>query len=100
ILGAALFAHWVLDVIVHRPELPLLPGNAGELPRIGLGLWDAPAIAVVLEAVILLGGVWLYWRSAPKSWPGGRPGASQRSATTAVLLLIAGVGVLVAHVLI
>jgi membrane-bound metal-dependent hydrolase YbcI (DUF457 family) len=29
LLGAVAFSHWVLDLIVHRPDLPILPGNAG-----------------------------------------------------------------------
>lgn len=94
ILGAVLFSHWVLDLIVHRDDLALMPGNAGGLPRVGLGLWDAPVVAAIFEALIVIGGVWLYWRSAPRDTPGSPAGASQRSATNAVLLLVAGIGVL------
>lgn len=94
ILGTVAFSHWVLDLIVHRPDMPLMLGNAGALPRVGLGLWDAPVAAAVLEALVLVGGVWLYWRSAPRDVPGGRAGATQRSAVNAVLLLILGLGTL------
>ncbi len=38
VLGAVVFSHWLLDLIVHRADLPILPGNAGELPRLGFGL--------------------------------------------------------------
>lgn len=95
ILGAVLFSHWVLDLIVHRADMPLMPGNAGDLPRVGLGLWDVPLAALILEALIVAGGVWLYWRSAPRDVTGGRAGASQRSATNAALLLVFGLGLLV-----
>ncbi|HWV24181.1 MAG TPA: hypothetical protein VNZ58_08320 [Thermomicrobiales bacterium] len=98
ILGAVMFSHWVLDLIVHRPDMPLMPGNAGNLPRVGLGLWDVPAAAAIFEALIVIGGVWLYWRSAPKDTPGGRAGASQRSATNALMLLVVGLGVLLLDV--
>lgn len=94
ILGAVLFSHWVLDLIVHRADIPLMPGNAGGLPRVGLGLWDAPVAAAILEALLVIGGVWLYWRSAPKDAPGGRAGASQRSAANVIMLFVAGLGVL------
>ena len=99
IIGALVFSHWVLDLIVHRPDMPLMLGNAGNLPYVGLGLWDAPVAAAILEALLVIGGVMIYWRSAPKDAPGGRAGASQRSATNAVLLMILGLGVLMADFL-
>ena len=96
ILGAVAFSHWVLDLIVHRPDMPLMFANAGMLPRVGLGLWDAPVAAAVFEALLVIGGVCLYWRSSPRDVPGGRIGATQRSASNAVLMLVLGLGVLMA----
>src|SRR5215216_3840093 len=26
IIGAVVFSHWLLDLIVHRPDMPILPG--------------------------------------------------------------------------
>ena len=44
ILGAVVFSHWLLDLVVHRADLPILPGNADELPTFGFGLyWRAAA---------------------------------------------------------
>lgn len=40
VLGLVSFSHWVLDLIVHRHDMPFLPGNAGNLPRLGFGLWQ------------------------------------------------------------
>lgn len=57
----ASLSHWFLDVIVHRSDLQIFPGNP---LRIGLGLWDQPAIALPLEAVLFTAGVYVYWRSA------------------------------------
>jgi hypothetical protein len=40
VLGLVSFSHWLLDLIVHRHDMPVLPGNAGHLPRLGFGLWQ------------------------------------------------------------
>jgi len=53
LLGLAVFSHWLLDFLVHRPDLPLYD-NAG---KVGLGLWNLPALAYGLEALLLLGGI-------------------------------------------
>jgi hypothetical protein len=64
VLGAVVFSHWLLDLIVHRADLPILPGNLGGLPRLGFGLWQVPAAAAALELALVLGGSYLYWRAA------------------------------------
>lgn len=51
------FSHWILDLIVHRPDLPLWPGSGVEF---GLGVWNLPIVAFVLE-IGLLGAAFLYW---------------------------------------
>jgi len=61
IIGLAVLSHWVLDFIVHRPDLPLYDNSA----KVGLGLWNAPALAFGLEATLLLGGMWLCFRQQP-----------------------------------
>ena len=58
IVGLAVFSHWVLDFLVHRPDLPLYDNSA----KVGLGLWNLPALALGLEALLLFGAVWLYLR--------------------------------------
>ena len=65
VLGAAVFSHWVFDLIVHTPDLPLL-GDAST--KLGFGLWNNAPLTFVLEAAILLGGLWLYLRAtAPRA---------------------------------
>jgi len=59
LVGLAVFSHWVLDFIVHRPDLPLYDNTA----KVGLGVWNLPAIAFGLEAFLLLGGVILCARA-------------------------------------
>ena len=60
-VGVAVFSHWVLDFIVHRPDLPLYDNTA----KVGLGLWNYPAWAFGLEAALLLGTVAAYLQKQP-----------------------------------
>jgi len=66
VLGAAIFSHFVLDVPMHTPDMPLWPG-AGS-PMIGLGLWNHRKAAILAELAVLLVGGWIYLRaSRPRS---------------------------------
>jgi hypothetical protein len=58
IAAAVVLSHWVLDLLVHRPDLTLL----GPEPRLGLGLWDHPLAAFVLEIGVLAGAAAFYAR--------------------------------------
>src|SRR6266540_7205614 len=58
IVGIAVFSHWVLDLLVHRPDLPLYDDTM----KVGLGLWNYPAVALALEGALLFGGMILYLR--------------------------------------
>jgi len=69
VLGGVVFSHWLLDLVVHRADLPILPGNAGDLPVFGFGLWRLPAVSAVVELLMLAIGVGLYWRAAAKRDP-------------------------------
>jgi hypothetical protein len=57
VLGALVVSHWLLDVIVHRPDLPLAPGM--DL-RLGLGLWNSIPATLAVEFGLYAVGVWLY----------------------------------------
>jgi hypothetical protein len=50
-------SHWVLDWIVHRPDLPLTPFTSGVY---GLGLWNSITLTLAVELVMLAVGVWIY----------------------------------------
>ena len=56
---ALVVSHWVLDLVSHRPDLPLWPGNS---PRFGLGLWNSVPGTLALEGMMFLFGVWFYLR--------------------------------------
>ena len=60
VLGASVFSHWILDLIVHTPDLPLM-GDAST--KLGFGLWTSAPLTFVLEAAVLLGGLWIYLRA-------------------------------------
>jgi membrane-bound metal-dependent hydrolase YbcI (DUF457 family) len=64
VLGAVVFSHWLLDLVVHRADMAILPGNLGDLPRLGFGLWRAPVASALLELAIIAVGSYLYWRAA------------------------------------
>jgi hypothetical protein len=65
LVGLAVFSHWILDLVVHRPDLPLYDDTA----KVGLGLWNRPALAFGLEAALLFGGMSLFLRgrAGPKA---------------------------------
>lgn len=57
-LGLAVVSHWFLDLIVHEPDLQLFP----EIDiYVGLGLWDSVAGTVIVEGLLFIAGVWLYF---------------------------------------
>jgi hypothetical protein len=62
VLSMAVFSHFVLDFIVHTPDLLLVPGLD---IRIGLGLWNNLIASIAVELAILLVGCWIYLRSTP-----------------------------------
>lgn len=56
--GLVVVSHWLLDLLVHRPDLTL----AGSPPKLGLGLWNYPSIAMPLELALTLGALAFYLR--------------------------------------
>jgi hypothetical protein len=62
VISALAFSHWILDFVVHRPDLPLYPG--GEI-YFGLGFWNFPWAAFALEIGLLLLG-FLFWMRVTK----------------------------------
>lgn len=55
----AVVSHWLLDLLTHRPDLPLWPGSAA---KVGLGLWNSLPATIVVELAIFGSGVALYLR--------------------------------------
>ena len=59
VVALAVVSHWVLDVVTHRPDMPLYPGG----PKLGLGLWNSVAGTVIIEVVMFAVGTWIYLRT-------------------------------------
>jgi membrane-bound metal-dependent hydrolase YbcI (DUF457 family) len=87
IVGAAVFSHWVLDWLVHGPDLPVYDDTL----KVGLGLWNHPIPALLLELGILFGGLLLYLRSTE---PVSRAGRYGMAVFVAVLALLQAVSLL------
>ena len=86
LLAAVAFSHWLLDLVVHRADMPILPGAVGTLPRVGFGLWETPAASVVVEVTLVVLGTLLYWRAAVRHMAGrAHQGRAHTAAGVALL---------------
>ena len=84
IIGGLVFSHWILDLLTHRPDLPLLGNDSA---KVGLGLWNSLAGTIIVEFGLFAAGWFLYFKStAPKN----------RTGTVAALSLV--VFLLVMHI--
>lgn len=73
VVALAVMSHWILDLIVHTPDMPLW--NDASL-KLGFGLWNNAVATYVLEAVLLLAGLWLYLRATKATTNAGKYGMS------------------------
>lgn len=71
VVAAIVLSHFFLDLIVHRPDLPLLGDNSYKL---GLGLWNYIIISSLIEILIFVAGLWLYLKSTKGISFGGKYG--------------------------
>lgn len=60
LLWLASFSHWLLDLVMHTPDLAIVAGPE----KVGLGLWNHLAISLPLELAVLLLAAWFYARGA------------------------------------
>ncbi len=56
LVGFAVFSHWLLDLIVHRPDLAIYDDTL----KVGFGLWNHRGLEFGLEIALLIGGIWIY----------------------------------------
>jgi len=84
VCGLAVISHWFLDLLVHRPDLPLAPEGS---TRLGLGLWNSVPATLVLEIGVFSLGLYLYLRSTR---------AKDRTGSVALWLLVGFLGLVYA----
>ena len=69
VVGLTVFSHWLLDLLVHRPDLELWIG--GE--KVGFGLWNYPVPEQALEIglIAITGAAWVASRKTlgRLAWP-------------------------------
>ncbi|HSQ75858.1 MAG TPA: hypothetical protein VLT13_09895 [Bacteroidota bacterium] len=82
VLGAAVLSHWVLDLLTHRPDLPLT--FSGEA-RAGFGLWNSLPFTLIVELGLFAAGVVFYLRATSAKDRVGR------YALWALILVLAGI---------
>jgi len=88
VIGAVVFSHWILDLIVHRHDMPIIPGDPGA-GTVGFGLWKVEWAAITAEALLLAIGALLYWRAARQvSVAAGQP--TRRADLAASVLFLSG----------
>lgn len=68
VLGVLVISHWLLDALVHQPDLPLYPGS---FTLIGLDAWTSLPVTIAIEVPLFALGAWLYARAtSPKDATG------------------------------
>ena len=73
VVALAIFSHWLFDLVVHTPDLPLWSDTSLKL---GFGLWNNAIATYALEAILLVSALWLYLRSTSATSAVGRYGIS------------------------
>lgn len=66
VVAACVFSHWILDLVVHKPDLWIYDDV-----KVGLGLWRWLWISLPLELASIWVGAWLYARYVPARAPFG-----------------------------
>lgn len=71
-VGLTVFCHWLLDFLVHRPDLELWIGG----PKVGLAWWNFPVAeqAVEIGLLAIAGAIWAHRRGQQGLAAWGAPG--------------------------
>ncbi|MFO0547486.1 MAG: hypothetical protein U0271_03805 [Polyangiaceae bacterium] len=81
IVGLTVSSHFLLDFVVHVKDLPVA---AAQGPKLGLGLWNAKAAAVLVECGLFAFSALAWW------WPRrAQPGAKKSAGLLAAMFAFA-----------
>jgi hypothetical protein len=58
-IAVVVISHWMLDVLVHRPDMPVTIGGAA---RLGFGVWNSVPMTLIAELLMFAAGVVMYAR--------------------------------------
>jgi len=56
VIWIGVVSHWLMDFIVHRPDLPLYARSR----LLGLGLWNHRWLTITIEVTLFAIGIWTY----------------------------------------
>jgi hypothetical protein len=82
VVWCCVMSHWVLDVVSHRPDMPLYPGGRTFL---GWGLWNSLPATLIVEGAMFAAGVVIYRKTTRAK---DRTGVSAFVALIAVFLML------------
>ena len=60
VIAALVLSHWILDVVVHRPDMPV---GLDEGTKVGLGIWNSVPASLAVEFLLFGGCVLVYART-------------------------------------
>jgi len=98
VLGAVVFSHWLIDLLVHHHDMPLLPGAPAGTPRFGFGLWRWPVAIAVAELALVLWGGLAYLRAAVGVARAHDPAKLRRARAAGATVIAAGLVTLALNV--
>jgi len=85
-VGTLVFSHYVLDVIMHRPDMPITISGT---QKIGLGLWNYPGTTLALESALFIAGAVVYMGATRERDRAGRIGLYALIATLVAIYFAA-----------
>lgn len=86
VAALAVFSHWLLDFLMHVPDLPLLGDTSYKL---GLGIWNfPPVVSYATELLTLFIGLAVYIKLTPSAHRIGKTGMTVLVLMMAVINLV------------